>query len=52
VTPEVADLDVERLDALMIAGGLASMWTLRDHEALKQQRVRLGARSAPPITIE
>lgn len=35
-TPRLADLNVDDYDALMIAGGLAPMWTFRDNETLKQ----------------
>ena len=36
-TPKLADLHVDNFDALMIAGGLAPMWTFRDNEPLKQK---------------
>jgi putative intracellular protease/amidase len=34
-TPRLSDLDVADFDAVMIAGGLAPMWTFRDNEQLK-----------------
>ena len=33
-TPKLADLDLDEFDAIMIAGGLAPMFSFRDHEAL------------------
>jgi putative intracellular protease/amidase len=35
-TPKLADLEVADYDALMVAGGLAPMWTFRDNDQLKQ----------------
>lgn len=34
-TPRLADLDLGEFDALMVAGGLAPMWTFRDNDDLK-----------------
>ena len=34
-TPRLADLDLGEYDALMVAGGLAPMWTFRDDASLK-----------------
>jgi putative intracellular protease/amidase len=36
-TPRLADLDAGDYDGLMIAGGLAPMWTFRDNEPLKEK---------------
>jgi putative intracellular protease/amidase len=33
-TPKLADLDLEQFDAVMVAGGLAPMFTFRDNEQL------------------
>ena len=33
-TPKLADLDLDDYDAIMIAGGLAPMFSFRDNEAL------------------
>jgi putative intracellular protease/amidase len=35
-TPKLADLKVTDYDALMVAGGLAPMWTFRDNKQLKK----------------
>jgi putative intracellular protease/amidase len=34
-TPKLANLDFDEFDALMVAGGLAPMWTFRDNDDLK-----------------
>jgi putative intracellular protease/amidase len=39
-TPKLADLDLDAFDALMVAGGLAPMFTFRGNEDLKRAIVR------------
>jgi putative intracellular protease/amidase len=49
-TPRLADLDWDRFDALMVAGGQSPMFTFRDHEDLKRAIVHF-YESEKPVAV-
>jgi putative intracellular protease/amidase len=49
-TPSLADLDLDEFDAIMVAGGLAPMFTFRDNEQLREA-VRRFYESEKPTCI-